>query len=217
MRLQTQPPIWMLHAVLHRQVRIQNAIRPIHWLQKEVLERQIFQSRRIEPLLRKYQLQFASRSLKKRRTSLGANAKPIDPLRRNYSPVRFHRNLKTAGMECVNQRRVQLQQRLTTSADNKLASSRDILIGPFAVNRCRDIRGRIEFPSVLPIHTHKIRIAELASRAGTITLAPRPQIASRKTAEDRSSTSLRALALQGVENLLNAIAHSSIPMQQPKK
>ncbi len=36
MRLQTQPPLRMLHAVPHRQLRIRQAVRPIHWLQKEM-------------------------------------------------------------------------------------------------------------------------------------------------------------------------------------
>jgi hypothetical protein len=59
------------------------------------------------------------------------------------------------------------------------------------------------------MHIGKIRVAELADRRRTILLAPRPQIAPRKTAEDRRAPGLRPFALQRVENLFDSVSHKS--------
>src|SRR3546814_14663995 len=59
--------------------------------------------------------------------------------------------------------------------------------------------------SDLPVGADEIGVAELTDRLGAILLAPRPQIAAGEAAEDRAAARLRALALQGEENLFDRV------------
>src|SRR6201999_3433335 len=64
-----------------------------------------------------------------------------------------------------------------------------------------------ELAAALAIRSNEIGIAEAASRLRPIFLAPRPQVAAGKTTEHRRAAGLRALALQGLEQLFHAIGH----------
>ena len=59
-RLQTQPPLRMVHAIAHREVCIHGALRPIHGLEIEVLEVEMLEAVRRESGLGEHQLQLVS-------------------------------------------------------------------------------------------------------------------------------------------------------------
>jgi hypothetical protein len=78
---------------------------------------------------------------------------------------------------------------------------------PLSVN-CRSQTLRIsEAAAIDTIRTHKIGIAEAADGLESIFLATAPQIASGEAAEHRRAPGLCALALQGVEDFFDAVAH----------
>src|SRR5690606_22706121 len=62
--------------------------------------------------------------------------------------------------------------------------------------------------------SHEIRVAERAGGGCAVLLASRPQVAAGEPAEDGGATGIRALALQGVEDLLHGVAapaHDAAP------
>jgi hypothetical protein len=59
------------------------------------------------------------------------------------------------------------------------------------------------------VGSYEIGIAKLAHGAGAVSLAPRPQITTRKATKDRRLSCIRAFALQGVKNLFDLVAHGT--------
>ena len=133
----------MRHAIPDRQLRISNPIRSVHWLQKEVPKAQPLKLRRHRASLRKHQLQFIARRLHKPCSSLRTHANPVNPRRRLYRTVRFHRNLKIALVQFVDQHAIQLQQRLASRAHYKSPFLRSTH-GPCRCNRLDEIAGGLK-------------------------------------------------------------------------
>src|SRR5215216_6472566 len=68
-------------------------------------------------------------------------------------------------------------------------------------------------PSAAPVSADKVRVAELARGRGAIRLAPGPEIAASEAAEHGGPAGLRALPLQGEEDLLHRkTAHAVLPI-----
>ena len=124
MRLQTQSPLRMLHAIPQRQLCICGPIRPVHRLQEEMPEGQPDKIRRTRPRLRIDQLQLVSAHLRKHRACLGAHAHPIETRRSFNRSIRLDRNFKISRMKRRDQARIQLQQRLAAGANYKPLSRR---------------------------------------------------------------------------------------------
>jgi len=59
------------------------------------------------------------------------------------------------------------------------------------------------------IGAHKVGIAKPAHGRGPVGFAPAPQVAAGKAAEHRGPAGAQALALQGVENFFDGIAHAA--------
>jgi hypothetical protein len=78
---------------------------------------------------------------------------------------------------------------------------------PLFINRISQALRIGETPAIHAIGTHKIGVTELANRAQSVFFTPTPQIATGEAAKHSWAASLRALALQGVENFFDAIAH----------
>src|SRR3546814_19020899 len=104
----------------------------------------------------------------------------------------------------AHQRVVDLQHRLA-------AGQHDIAVlaalAPVFGDDVGERRGAFIFAAQRPVGADEIGVAELTDRLGAILLAPRPQIAAGEAAEDRAAARLRALALQGEENLLDRVEH----------
>jgi creatinine amidohydrolase/Fe(II)-dependent formamide hydrolase-like protein len=64
-----------------------------------------------------------------------------------------------------------------------------------------------ETTTIDTICAYKIRVAEAADCIKAILLATAPQIATGKAAEHRRAPGLCALALQGMEDFFDAVAH----------
>ena len=78
---------------------------------------------------------------------------------------------------------------------------------PLSINRdCQGLRIS-EAATIHAIDTHKIGIAKAADSVESIFLATAPQIATGKAAEHRRAPGLCALALQGMEDFFDAVAH----------
>lgn len=119
MSLQTQPPLRMLHAITDCLLRVQEAIRPVHGLQKEVAKLKVNVFFRLHSLLRKDQFQFVSGTLHKGRACFRTDADPIQAPWSFLRAVGLYRNFKTLRMERFDQRLIELEQRLTAGADDE--------------------------------------------------------------------------------------------------
>ena len=108
-------------------------------------------------------------------------------------------------MKGLDQRLIELQQRFTAGAYNKLRVAP--VAWPVSGNAERKISRRSEFAASGSVGSDEIGIAERAHRLRTILFVATPQIAARKTAEHRRAPGLGAFALQRVVDLLDAICH----------
>jgi hypothetical protein len=154
MRLETESPPRMRHAILDCEASVLSHSRPIHRLKKEMVKRHILKQLRHRSRLRKYKLQFAAGCLNERRASFRAHANPIDTMRRNSRPVRFDSNRKSSRVNCVEKLLVDLKQRLSTSANDK-----SVAIG-ITSPRVRDCIGQLfgvaNFPPSGPTPTKSV-------------------------------------------------------------
>ena len=139
---------------------------------------------------------------------LRAHAHPIDAFGNDLRAVGFHSNAKTLGMQRVDERRVELEQRLPARAHDE--PMRAILLRP----QCHDLRDelgrRAVLAAVLAVGADEVGVAELADGLGTVLFTPRPQVAPCKPAEHGRTTGVRALALQCVEDFLYRVRHDSL-------
>src|SRR5437660_1235982 len=78
------------------------------------------------------------------------------------------------------------------------------------MDRGGQLLGRGEATAAGAVGADKIGVAEVANGCSPVFFAPRPQIAAGEAAEDRRAAGVGAFALQGVEDLLNGVAHAAI-------
>jgi hypothetical protein len=88
---------------------------------------------------------------------------------------------------------------------------------PQAVDQGRQLRAGRKLATALTVSADKIGIAEFANGVLPVRLPASPQIAAGESAEHRRTTGMGALALQGIENLFNAISHDDISQNCPPK
>src|SRR5919204_1369959 len=91
--LQAEPPLRMVEAVAQGKRGVLTHRRAIHGLQVEALEVKIFEEVRHGTLLWEDQLQFVAVAQDERRSSLGADADPVEALGWVLRAVRLDRNL----------------------------------------------------------------------------------------------------------------------------
>ncbi len=154
------------------------------------------------------QFQLVPGLLYKRCVRLGADTQPVDPDGRGNRTVALHTDFETGCMQRVDRGLIELQQRLTASA-NDIGPTASTLTRPYCGYRTRKIAGRFKLAAAGPICTHKLGIAELAGRFGTVFLTSRPEIATCESQKDRGTPSMCALALQRVIHFLDRICHTS--------
>ena len=152
------------------------------------------------------QLQFISAALDQACAGLGAYADPIQTCGCGDGSIGLDCNFEVALVQRCNKRRVDLEQRFSASAHDEALTLVGIL-RPLIFNGLGQSFRRIELSAARPIHTDKIRVAELADRIGAICFAARPQVAPGKSTEHRGATGLRALALQRVKDFFDSVTH----------
>src|SRR6185437_8380453 len=163
--------------------RVARALRPVHRLQEEMAERQRLEIFGRDAFLWKHQLQLVAGAERERRARLGADADPIEPAGRRAGAVGLDRDGEALGMERLDERLVELQQRLAAGADDE--ARRRALGRPGAPDRAGEIRGRGEAAAARAVGADEIGVAEAAYRVGAVGLAAAPQIAAGEAAEHR--------------------------------
>src|SRR5437588_2676482 len=78
------------------------------------------------------------------------------------------------------------------------------------MDRGGQVLGRGETTAAGAVGADEIGVAEVADGVGPVFFAPRPQVAAGEAAEDRRAAGVGAFALQGVEDLLDGVAHAAI-------
>jgi hypothetical protein len=132
-RLNAQTPLRVLKAVFDRRDRIPGYVRPIHGLEKKIIEVECLELLRHGAWLRKYELDLASCRLNERRSRLRADAYPVDAVRCRLRSVGFDSQGETPVVyradECV----IDLEQRLAAGADDELLLSGSAPRGAYGV------------------------------------------------------------------------------------
>src|ERR1035438_3152326 len=109
----------MIETVAQCKFGVRSATVPIHWLQKEMPEGECFKLAGFRSGLGIYQLQFITAHLRQFRSSLGADADPIQACRSGNCPIGFDGNFKVEGVKRLDQDRVDLQQWLSAGANHE--------------------------------------------------------------------------------------------------
>ena len=132
-----------------------------------------------------------------------------DAARHRQRPVGLDRDLESARMQRLAERRIELQGRLAAGKHHVGRHARSFTRpgDPHRRHMRRERRRRIKPPAADAIGPDKVRVAEPTRRLRPIHLAPAPQIAPHKPAKDRGPPGARALALQGIERLFDDVPH----------
>src|SRR5687768_3520106 len=112
---------------------------------------------RIQTRLRPDQLELVAASLDHIRTGLGADTDPVNAGRRGDRAVGLYGDLEAAGVERLDQRRIELEKRLPASDDDQAMRR----AAPEGFDPCRQGIGFVA-ASVHPIHADEISVAEIA-------------------------------------------------------
>ena len=135
---------------------------------------------------------------------LGADADPINARMDRNGAVAFNGDLKPVGMQCVDNRIINLQHGLAAGYHD-IARLRAIT--PQSRDFCSKV-SRVITPAIFAIHADKIGVAKLADGRTAVFFATRPQIASGKAQKHRTAARMNAFALKRQENLFNRVAHA---------
>jgi hypothetical protein len=184
--------------------RIRDTVGSVHRLKPEVIEPEPEQFGGVKAGLRIDELQFLAAPTPQRRSGLRADAKPIDPFNGLLRSVCLDRDFKSAFVDGIDQRRVELQQRLPACEDDEPSR---LLTCPGPPDSARERRGRFEAAASSPVGPNEIRVAKAANGAGAILLAAGPEIAAAESAEHGGAARLSAFALQRFENFLDHVDH----------
>ena len=205
MGLQAQLPARAPLAGVDRQPRVELRQRAVHRLHEKMVEPELFVGCQVLAGLRNHDLDFVAAADDQVRTDFRADAHPVDPGRHRQGAVGFDGDLEAGQVHRVDQRAVELQQRLA-------AGEHDILAGwvtrrPQAVDGVRQVGRPGKLAAAFAVGADEISVAKRADGAVAVDLAAGPQIAAGKSAKDRRPPRVGAFALQGIENLFNAVSH----------
>lgn len=196
MGLNAKSPARMSQAILNGCLRIGDLVRPVHGLQPELVEWQVFQVGGVDAGLRKNQLELLSLSHDPVRPHLGAGTEPVDTGRRVHRSVGFHRDLEATSVDGVDQGCIELEQWL---AAGKHHEAKPLLFTPYRLDTIGQKIGGLVFAAQCSVGSYKVRIAKLTLSGTAILLASRPEIAARKSTKYSRPASLPPFALQGQE------------------
>src|SRR6185312_1607536 len=205
--LEAQAPARMGEAEIDGERGVARALRPVHRLQEEMAERQALEILGRDSGLRKDQLQLVAGAERERRARLGADADPVEAAGRRAGAVGLDGDREALGMERLDERTVELEQRLAAGADDEARRRR--LGGPGAADGAGELRRRRETAAARAVGADEIGVAEAAYRVGAVRLAAAPQVAAGEAAEHRRAAGVGPFALQRVDDLLDCVAHAA--------
>src|SRR5271154_3444303 len=119
MGLQTQLPLRVIETKADRQFGVAPAVRTIHRLDRKAAEGEIGKSERVEPFLGYDDFQLVAGGDDDWVIDLWANANPVEIGWQREGSVGLDRDLEAAPVQRLDQRWVELQQRLAPSADDE--------------------------------------------------------------------------------------------------
>src|SRR2546422_79970 len=139
--------------------------------------------------LREHELQLIAAFYDERRAGLGADADPVDAVRHRLRAVGFDRDAKPALVQRLEERRIELQERLAAGANDEAVLFH--AVRPGREHRVSERHGVGEATAPRSVGAHEVGIAEAAHRGRAILLPPRPEIAPSKPQEYRGRTRVR--------------------------
>src|SRR5207245_4071103 len=114
-----QSPARMRPAIGNGKLRVARAFRAVHRLQEEMRESEMLEALGLGTGLREHELQLIAAFHDERRAGLGADADPVDAVRHRLRAVGFNRDAKPALVQRLEERRIELQERLAAGADDE--------------------------------------------------------------------------------------------------
>jgi hypothetical protein len=180
---------------------------PVHGLEKEVLERQVFESSGLGAILGKDQLDLVPSTQHQLGSCLGAHAHPIDACRWLQRPIGLDGNLELPGMERLKECSVQLEQGLSAGTDHKTPPRGGVR--PRGRNRLGQRFRSGKAAAAGSVGPHKVGIAKRAGGVGPVALSAGSQVAPSEPAEYRRPSGVGSLALEGVVDLLDRVSHKN--------
>lgn len=204
--LKAQAPLGVIEAISDSKICILQPIAAIHWLEEEVRERHCFILLRFSAWLREDQFEFIARREQTLHSGFGADAYPVDPVRRNQCSIGFDTHLKTRSVERSDHRTIELQQRLSPGAHyiriSMVGTSR-----PMSRNSVSEFFSSGKETAAGPVRAKEVRIAKRADCTVAIVLASAPEVASTEAAKHCSPAGLRPFPLQGIIYFLYRVGH----------
>jgi hypothetical protein len=168
-------------AIRDRKLRVARALRAVHRLQKEMRESEALVACRLRSCLRKHELELVAVLDGEGRLRLGTHADPVDASRHGLRSIRLDGDAKAACAQRVQQRLVQLQQRLAAGANDEAV--RFNTGWPCCENGLGERIGIRKAAASWAVGSDEVGIAESAYRPRAILFTPRPEIATPRTAE----------------------------------
>src|SRR4051794_24388264 len=175
MRLQAESPARMRKAVRERRASVGLTQGPVHRLEEEMPEVERGVPLGLGALLRVYQLELVARAHSERRLCLRAHAYPVELGRRIHRAIGLDRDFEPRRVQCPDQRRIELKERLASGADHERPRGR-IPGGPWGGDGRGQRVGRGELAAAGTVRADELRVAEPAHGLGPILLPARPQV-----------------------------------------
>ena len=174
MGLQAEPPPRVIKTVLQRQSGIDLSLGTVHRLQEKLLKIEVSKALRLGAGLGKDQFQFTTLPESKGRAGLGTDTDPIDARRRKQRAVCLNGNLKTLGVQGVNQRGIKLEQGLAACTHHKPDAASGPPGRPGSSDSLGQSAGGGETSPPGAICPNEIGITEPTDRGRAILLQPGP-------------------------------------------
>jgi hypothetical protein len=160
----------MLQAIADRELGVVLSLWTIQRLQKEVAKVELLEAFRFRSLLGEDQLEFMTSAQPEFRSSFGTDADPIDAPRWQHRAVGFDRHDKTSVVQGGDEHLIELQEWLTTCADDQGRTARSQSGRPCRGNGGGKSTRRLEASPTRTIDTDEISVAEPADGRETILL-----------------------------------------------
>ena len=202
MSLNAQTPARMGEAVGDGVAGVVGESRSVHRLEKEILEVEVLEQRRIEIRLRKNELELAAACLNQGGPRFWADTNPVQTCWCWLSAVCLDSNREPSLVQGIDRRVVELEQRFATGANDEALVL--FVDRPSRGNRRSEVAGGRKLAAVGP-DSNKIGITEVADCGCAIRLATRPEVAPAETTKDRRSAGVGTLTLERIENLFDGV------------
>src|SRR5207248_1755803 len=127
---------------------------------------------------------------------------------RESGAIRLDRHLEPLLVQRLDDRRVKLEERFAARADHERAGAARRVVRPERGDRPGEVLRANELAPALAVRADEVGVAKLTDGLRAALLAPGPEVAARKSAEDGRPTRVCPLPLKGIEDLLDRVVHA---------